>query len=135
MNATIVPTLQRPDVPWLLPIGRATENGHTGVSESRTIEPNTRVVEIVDRSQWNALVLGRPNYDLVQGWEWGDVQRNEGWTPHRYAMHVGAECVAAVSVARRRLPGLRTRSSCVPRPLLDWEDGVRGAASRIVRSS
>jgi lipid II:glycine glycyltransferase (peptidoglycan interpeptide bridge formation enzyme) len=123
MNDTIVPTLQRPDVPRLLPVSRATENGHTGVSESRKCEPDTRVVEIVDRSQWNALVVGRPSYDLAQGWEWGDVQRNEGWTPHRYAMLAGAECVAAVSVALRRLPGLPYSILYASRgPLLDWED-------------
>jgi len=72
---------------------------------------------------WNGLVVGRPNYDLAQGWEWGEVLRNEGWTPHRYAMLAGAECVAAVSVVRRRLPGLPYSVLYASRgPLLDWND-------------
>jgi lipid II:glycine glycyltransferase (peptidoglycan interpeptide bridge formation enzyme) len=82
-----------------------------------------RVVEIADRDRWNALVLERPGHDLAQGWEWGEVQRDAGWTPHRYAMLAGADCVAAVSVLRRRLPGLPYSVLYASRgPLLDWND-------------
>lgn len=126
MNDTIVPELVRPDSPLLFPVGLATRNGHASVAGLPNVEPhirNTRVVEIVDRDQWNELVVGRSGHDLGQGWEWGDVQRDAGWTPHRYAMLAGTECVAAVSVACRRLPGLPYSVLYASRgPLLDWAD-------------
>jgi len=81
------------------------------------------VVEIVERDQWNALVQSRPGYDLGQGWEWGEVQRDAGFTPHRYAVLAGTECIAAVSVTCRQLPGLPYSVLYASRgPLLEWHD-------------
>jgi hypothetical protein len=83
----------------------------------------TRVVEIDDRDRWNALVVGCPAYDLPQGWEWGEIQRDAGWRAHRYAVFAGSTCIGAVSVARRRLPGLPYSILYASRgPLLDWSD-------------
>jgi peptidoglycan pentaglycine glycine transferase (the first glycine) len=119
-----LPTLHPSGVPLLRPSRPA--GGQTTAAQSLEVHREThahRVVEIVDRSQWNGLVFGRPNYELPQGWEWGDVLRNEGWTSHRYAMLAGTECVAAVSVLRRWLPGLPYSILYASRgPLLDWND-------------
>ena len=91
------------------------------------------VVEITDREHWNGLVLGRPHYELEQGWEWGEVQRDSGWIPHRYAAFAGSACVGLASVASRRIPGLpySVLDTCRG-PLVDWDDdgawrGVLGA--------
>ena len=64
------------------------------------------VVEIHDRDEWNGLVLERPYYEIEQGWEWDEIRRDSGWTPHRYAAVAGGRRVALASVASRRLPGL-----------------------------
>lgn len=85
--------------------------------------PAHRVVEIADRSRWDGLVAARPDHDLAQGWDWGEVQRDVGWTPYRYAMLAGTGCTAAMSVAHRRLPGLPYSILYAPcGPLLDWSD-------------
>lgn len=90
---------------------------------TRPEAPARRVVEVVDRNQWNRLLVARRDYDLAQGWEWGEIQRDSGWTPHRYAVLAGEECIAAISVGRRRLPGLpySILYACHG-PLLDWRD-------------
>ena len=85
--------------------------------------PPVHVVDVVDRDRWNALVAQRPQYELEQGWAWGEVQREAGWTPHRYAAFRGAACVGAVSVTRRRLPGAPYSVLYASRgPLVDWSD-------------
>jgi lipid II:glycine glycyltransferase (peptidoglycan interpeptide bridge formation enzyme) len=85
--------------------------------------PAPRVLEVDDARSWNELVLGRPDYDLVHGWEWGEVQRGAGFTPHRYAVFDGSACLAAVSLLSRRLPGLPYSILYASRgPLLDWKD-------------
>jgi hypothetical protein len=113
-------------LPVLLPVDHPAESGPSAVAQLQAIEQtprDTRVIEIVDRDEWNGLVVGRRGYDLAQGWEWGEVQREAGWTPHRYATLVGGTCVAAVSLARRTLPGLQYSLLYASRgPLLDWED-------------
>lgn len=120
MTDAIVPTLFPPHASSAVPARRATTNGHHG-SAAPSLGP--RVLEIVDRDQWNAIVLGRRGYDVAQGWEWGEVQRDAGFTPHRYAVMVGTACVAAVSVTRRRLPGLPYSVLYASRgPLVDWHD-------------
>jgi lipid II:glycine glycyltransferase (peptidoglycan interpeptide bridge formation enzyme) len=80
-------------------------------------------VEAVDRDHWNGLLIGRGDYDLPQGWEWGEVQRDAGWTTHRYAVLAGATCIGAISVARRQVPGVPYSILYASRgPLLDWTD-------------
>jgi peptidoglycan pentaglycine glycine transferase (the first glycine) len=82
-----------------------------------------RTVEILDREHWNGLIVGRADGDLPQGWEWGEVQRESGWTPHRYAVLAGSDCIAAISVARRQFPGVPYSVLYASRgPLLDWTD-------------
>jgi lipid II:glycine glycyltransferase (peptidoglycan interpeptide bridge formation enzyme) len=82
-----------------------------------------RVVEITDREQWNGLVLGRPHYELEQGWEWGEIQRGSGWNPHRYAAFAGSACVGLASVVSGRIPGLpySVLDACRG-PLVDLDD-------------
>ena len=101
---------------------------------------DTHVVEITDRERWNRLVLRRPHYELEQGWEWGEVQRGSGWTPHRYAAFADEACVGLASVVSGRIPGLpySVLDACRG-PLLDWDDdgvwrgflpGIRQLADR-----
>src|SRR5437762_4906178 len=93
------------------------------------------VVEITDGETWNRLVLGRAHYELEEGWEWGEVQRGSGWTPHRYAVFGPAGCVGLASVASARLPGLPYSVLHACRgPLVDREDeGVWGQILAAIR--
>ncbi len=52
------------------------------------------------------MVLAFPHYDLRQGYEWGEVRASQGWYPWRLAVFQDGECVAAMSLLARYLPGL-----------------------------
>ena len=60
--------------------------------------------EIQDRHAWNSWVLGFPNSDLRQGYEWGEVRASQGWKPRRLAIFQADTCVAAVSILVKRVP-------------------------------
>jgi peptidoglycan pentaglycine glycine transferase (the first glycine) len=142
MNDPPVPALHPPDVPFIQANGRnghSTRNGQVlgadAPESDRQRAPS--VVEIVDSDHWNGLLFGRGDYELAQGWEWGEVQREAGFTPHRYAVLDGFACIAAVSVACRQLPGLPYSILYASRgPLLDWKNarawhGVLAAIRRL----
>ena len=142
MSDPLVPALHPTDVPFIQANGRnghASRNGQALVAEApesdRQRAPS--VVEIVDPDHWNGLLFGRGDYELAQGWEWGEVQREAGFTPHRYAVLDGSACIAAVSVACRQLPGLPYSILYASRgPLLDWKNarawhGVLAAIRRL----
>jgi GNAT acetyltransferase-like protein len=125
MNNATLPAGRPVDVSLVHPNGHPLENGHTALSQVRELERSraARVVEIVDPEHWNGLLFRRGDYDLGQSWEWGEVQGEAGFTPHRYAVLAGSACIAAVSVAYRQIPGLPYSVLYASRgPLLDWQD-------------
>jgi lipid II:glycine glycyltransferase (peptidoglycan interpeptide bridge formation enzyme) len=104
-------------------IRRWTSARWPGLDESPAQRQALRVVEIVDRRRWNALVLQQPDFELEQGWGWGEVQREAGWVPHRYAVFRGAACVGTLSVSRRRIPATPYSILYGSRgPLAAWDD-------------
>jgi peptidoglycan pentaglycine glycine transferase (the first glycine) len=131
MNDPLVPMLRPADIPFVRLDGHPTQNGHdvrnghshaAGAPHAARNEA-ARVVEIVDPDHWNGLLFGRGDYELAQGWEWGEVQREAGCTSYRYAVLDGSACIAAVSVTCRQLPGLPYSVMYASRgPLLDWND-------------
>jgi lipid II:glycine glycyltransferase (peptidoglycan interpeptide bridge formation enzyme) len=126
MNEPLTPTLRPADAPLVRLLAPPTANGHTAHRDharAADAAAETRVVEIADAEEWNRLLLDRADYELAQGWEWGEVQRASGVTPYRYAVLDGSACVAAFSVTCRRLPGLPWSVMDASRgPLLDWKD-------------
>jgi lipid II:glycine glycyltransferase (peptidoglycan interpeptide bridge formation enzyme) len=64
------------------------------------------VRRIVDAEQWNRFVQGFAAYDFKQGFEWGEVRHEQGWSPTRFAAFQDGDCVAACSVLTRSVPGL-----------------------------
>ena len=66
----------------------------------------TAVRRIVDGDQWNQIVQGFPAHDFKQGFEWGEVRSEQGWSPTRFAVVRDGECLAACAVVTRTMPGL-----------------------------
>lgn len=84
-----------------------------------------KVVEIRDRCVWNQLVLRLPSYDLEQGYEWGEVLREAGWSPHRYAIMDGENCMAAISIMALQVPGIGHSLLYASRgPMGQWQDEI-----------
>lgn len=103
----------------------STDTSRPAVDRGQTerAQQTVEAVEVVDRQWWNTLVCQQPGFELEQGWQWGEVQREAGWTPHRYAAFRGPVCVGTVSVTRRRLPGLPYSVLYASRgPLVAWDD-------------
>jgi lipid II:glycine glycyltransferase (peptidoglycan interpeptide bridge formation enzyme) len=80
---------------------------------------SVRLVESAD--EWNQQVL-RLEGALEQGYEWGEVLRRDGWTPHRYAVYADAACIAGVSIMAKRLPGTPYSVLYAPRGPM-WDGG------------
>jgi lipid II:glycine glycyltransferase (peptidoglycan interpeptide bridge formation enzyme) len=88
-------------------------------------EQPVRAVEIQDRDQWDALVAGQSNHQIEQSWGWGEVQRDAGWIPHRYAAFRGQMCVGTLSFSRRQLGGGPYSVLYASRgPLVAWTDSA-----------
>ena len=82
------------------------------------------VEPVSDRKYWNAIVAALPGAEVEQGYEWGEVLRDTGWLPRRFAVLRGDTPVAGVSVLVRRFAGLPFPIAYAPRgPLADPEDG------------
>ena len=75
-----------------------------------------------DRHRWNGLITTLPTADLRQSYEWGEIRRRYGWTPLRLAALDDGECVAALSVLSRWLPGVGTVAYAPRGPALCPED-------------
>lgn len=66
----------------------------------------TNVRRVDDRTHWNEIVQGFATADFKQGFEWGEVRHEQGWTPTRFAAFQDGACVAACALLTRRIPGL-----------------------------
>jgi lipid II:glycine glycyltransferase (peptidoglycan interpeptide bridge formation enzyme) len=95
-----------------------------------TLGVATTVRRIVDGNQWNGLVQGFAGADFKQGFEWGEVRREQGWSATRFAAFQDGACVAACSVLTRRIPGLGAVVYAPRGPLFHKGEGA--AVSQIV---
>ncbi len=81
-------------------------------------------IEITEPERWNGLVLALPNCELRQSFEWGEIQRQGGSLPYRFAVIRDNRCIAAVQLLAKRMRRLNDLVLYAPRgPLLDWGDG------------
>jgi lipid II:glycine glycyltransferase (peptidoglycan interpeptide bridge formation enzyme) len=100
-------------------------------------EPIVRRVD--SREEWNGLAEQFADYDVHQGFEWGELRGTIGWRPVRLAVADGDRCLAACSLLSRRVP-LAGAVFFAPRgPLFDASvpgglgalvDAIRGEARR-----
>jgi len=117
------------------PLSPTTVAGERAVAAEASV-PLVR--EIVERDEWNALVLAVEG-DLRQSWEWGELRRAAGWRAHRYAAFAGGEPLVAISAVSRGLPGLSVSVAYASRgPVLHARDarawaGLVAAARAIGR--
>ncbi|MGD0020409.1 MAG: GNAT family N-acetyltransferase [Candidatus Limnocylindrales bacterium] len=77
---------------------------------SKTHEARSSLPSVTDASGWSAadwdgLAARSPLGDAFQSYEWGEVKRNLGWTPLRYAVELNGRRVAVVFIQERSLAG------------------------------
>lgn len=76
------------------------------------------------REQWDDFVDRHENGHLLQSWGWGELKREVGWQPRRFALWDQERMVGAAQVLCRTLPHLPLRAgylAYVPKgPVVDW---------------
>jgi peptidoglycan pentaglycine glycine transferase (the first glycine) len=60
--------------------------------------------EIQDKEKWNQFVGNNPCMDILQGWEWGELKRVEGWKPYRFAVFGFDEILLGGMVLVKKIP-------------------------------
>ena len=75
---------------------------------------------ITENTGWNEFIAASDFGDILQTWEWGEINRDEVWTPHRLRVTEGQEVLGQALVLRRQLP-LGFTLFYLPRgPVLDY---------------
>ncbi|MFQ5612897.1 MAG: lipid II:glycine glycyltransferase FemX [Anaerolineae bacterium] len=75
------------------------------------------------RGQWNDFAAGRPEFGLLQSYEWGELKEKQGWQPVRLAVTRQGSIVAGAQVLIRPAARGLLSMAYVPRgPLVDWQD-------------
>jgi len=94
-----------------------------------------RIESVSSRHSWNELITLLPDCALEQGFEWGEILKESGCEPHRYAVFDGDDCVAAIAMLRWRPPMLRSSVLYAPRgPLIGSDNGpARRALNRTIK--
>ncbi|MGE5560011.1 MAG: lipid II:glycine glycyltransferase FemX [Chloroflexota bacterium] len=101
---------------------------------------NVRQISASERERFNEFCAHGPKSHILQAYEWGEIKSHTGWEPIRLVLEDGDEIVAAMTILKRRIPGLGRTIFYAPRgPIADLTDrramqalldGVRGAARR-----
>lgn len=77
------------------------------------------VRRIVDAAEWNGLVQRFPAHDMKQGFEWGELRRDQGWRTTRFAVEEDGACLAACALLVRSIPRLGAVVYAPRGPLFD----------------
>lgn len=79
-----------------------------------------RELNIQDKELFNQFMATHPKGHVLQSWEWGEVKAKTGWHPHRLIVENEGALLAAISVLKRRIPGLGKHIFYAPRgPVID----------------
>jgi lipid II:glycine glycyltransferase (peptidoglycan interpeptide bridge formation enzyme) len=80
---------------------------------------------VTDREAWDTALLGLPDPQALQTWDWGAFKERWGWQADRWVWEREGRPAAAAQVLQRRLGGTPFTLAYVPRgPLLDFGDGA-----------
>lgn len=81
---------------------------------------NVRQIGPEERERFDEFCARGPKSHILQSYEWGEVKRYTGWEPIRLVLEDGDEIVAALTVLKRRIPGLGRAIFYAPRgPIAD----------------
>ncbi|GAC1349042.1 MAG: peptidoglycan bridge formation glycyltransferase FemA/FemB family protein [Ktedonobacteraceae bacterium] len=85
-----------------------------------------RLVSAAQSQQWDQFVSDHPCGHLLQTWSWGELKREAGWHPLRFALWHRQQMVATAQVLCRtaaHMPLLAGHLAYIPKgPVIDWTD-------------
>ena len=82
-----------------------------------------QIIQVTERTQWDATLVSLPSAHVLQTWDWGDFKSRWGWQPLRLVMAKEGCPVAAAQILRRRLPRTPFSVAYVPKgPAMNYAD-------------
>lgn len=82
-----------------------------------------RLISENERDFFNKFISSIPKGHILQSCEWGDIKAKTGWEPLRLIIEENNEPVAAISILKRKIPGLNKSIFYAPRgPVFDITD-------------
>lgn len=79
-----------------------------------------RLIGEDERNRFNEFVAWAPKGHILQSYEWGEIKGLTGWEPLRLVVEDGEKIVAALSILKRRIPGINRTIFYAPRgPVAD----------------
>lgn len=84
---------------------------------------NIRQISATERERFNEFCARGVKSHILQGYEWGEIKSHTGWEPIRLVLEESGEIVAAITILKRRIPGLGRTIFYAPRgPIADLTD-------------
>lgn len=74
-----------------------------------------KLQEVIDRNQWDRFVNGHPDGHPLQLWGWGEVKRQNGWTPERLAVFEEGSITGAAQILFWPIPRYGKKVAYSPR--------------------
>lgn len=82
-----------------------------------------RLITDNEREYFNKFIASVPKGHILQSYEWGEIKAKTGWQPLRLIVEENGQPIAAISVLKRIIPGLKKAIFYAPRgPVFDIED-------------
>jgi len=79
-----------------------------------------RLINDNEREYFNKFISSVPKGHILQSYEWGEIKAKTGWQPLRMIVEEGNKPIAAISILKRMLPGLKKAIFYAPRgPVFD----------------
>lgn len=80
-------------------------------------------IEEKDRKKFNEYIESVEKGHVFQLYEWGELKATTGWEPLRYMVYEKSQPIGALSILKRKIPGLNRYIFYCPRgPICDFEN-------------
>jgi lipid II:glycine glycyltransferase (peptidoglycan interpeptide bridge formation enzyme) len=82
-----------------------------------------RLINENEREIFNNFIASVPKGHILQSYEWGEIKAKTGWQPLRMIIEETGKPIAAISILKRIIPGIKKAIFYAPRgPVLDIEN-------------
>lgn len=74
-----------------------------------------RLIKEDERGYFNDFIASVPKGHILQSYEWGQIKEKTGWEPLRMIVEDNGKAIAAISILKRKIPGLNKTIFYAPR--------------------
>lgn len=82
-----------------------------------------RLINDEEKDYFNKFIASIPKGHILQSYEWGEIKAKTGWQPLRMIIEKEGKPVAAISILKRTIPGIKKAIFYAPRgPVFDIDN-------------